>query len=560
MLKRYDPLGIFLFCFLFLLAFRTQALFYPPYWDSIMGPFHEALWLSENQFDFAKLATMAGYKEGGPNIYFFSIYPAFQAFLMLFFQKAPNMIFFNHIINIMLSCGIVYIVYGIVEKFYGKSTGIFCCLGMFFHPLFLAQSYTINMEIPTLFFGLLGIANFLNQKHAKAVFFLLLSFYCKESGLLFCLAILPLLCFCRGKSIKKIYFLGYFLPVFLFFVQSLIKKYAFPHYGGDSDLKSIPLLFSWPQGKDLILAFLLFPLLSYCLFLWKKRKTSSFSFYGFVFFAGMVLAFMMASLKGISFLLWEIIDIYIFIAVACALGSGILLRSYCLSSQGEKDFCADNILICLSLCFCFFFLISAYMIHNLLPRYFLLILPFVFILIAWCTRNIKAYKQYCLLFLVLFFYANNMYGKVYEFLYGKNAVYQYNGAMLEATLKYEVDIEANLLLARTIEEKYPWAIFVVSYPTIHILSSPKLGYIKKEQKLVSHDRFFFSWRFVLNLSDIGLLDKEAQRRLLWISNKNHCLVRPFAPEKGDRLLETIVQGDREIQIIQRSWKNYSYEK
>ncbi len=508
-----------------------------------MGPFHEALWLTENHFNFWELAKMPGYRDGGPNIYFFSFYPSFQAFLMLIFQKQSNFLFLNHLINIMLASGIVYILYEIISKKYGIPIAIWACAGMFFHPLFLSQSYAISMEIPMLFFGMLGISCFLKKQEARSLFFLLCAFYTKGNGLIFSLIVLII----GIHKISKKYL--FFLPVILFFLQIFIIKFYFPRYGGDGEFREMGDLFSQKNIFFFFLAFLSGLLVAYFMDSHKKKNKD----YVFIFLYGMIFGFTVVFLKLNFSLFWQTLDIYFLMALACVLTFGLMAYRYCLHSGKVQEFWEENFFPFMSLGFCSLFLMASYMVTNFLPRYFLVCLPFIFFLLAWSMQSLKKSIQYSLLALLLLFYAGNMYGKGYEFFYGKETVYEYHGGMLEATLKYEDDMEANLLLAKSLD-KYPWAIFVASYPTIHMLASPKLGYIKEEKSIVSHDRFFFAWKWVLNISEISMLPKEAQKRLLWISHKNHCLVRPFGSKQGDRLLESIKKGDREIQILQRDWK------
>ena len=50
-----------------LFVYRFQTLTNPPYWDSVLGMFHEGLWLYENQFNYIELARgEVGYQAGGP--------------------------------------------------------------------------------------------------------------------------------------------------------------------------------------------------------------------------------------------------------------------------------------------------------------------------------------------------------------------------------------------------------------------------------------------------------------------------------------------------------------
>jgi len=107
---RNKVLLVFLFCFLFLFAFRPQAIFYPPYWDGILGPFSTAIWLSENDFNYEKLAMeMPGYKSGGPRANMHSLGTLLLAVSMKLVKDPKTLIFLLHVMTAGFSAGIIVI-------------------------------------------------------------------------------------------------------------------------------------------------------------------------------------------------------------------------------------------------------------------------------------------------------------------------------------------------------------------------------------------------------------------------------------------------------------------
>ena len=172
---------VFFFCLTFLVLFRFCALFFPPYWDGVMAPFTEAIWLSENKFDFIRLATqIPGYMEGGAKIYlYFSIYPAMQAVFMALIKNPKLLIFLNHCVAIALASAGVAFYYQTAARTIGKRYAAFAAVLLFFNPLFLSQAYAISMEMPALAFSVAAIYFLVEEKPMRAALLMFLSFLVK---------------------------------------------------------------------------------------------------------------------------------------------------------------------------------------------------------------------------------------------------------------------------------------------------------------------------------------------------------------------------------------------
>ena len=215
-ISKIREVHIFLFCLLFLIFFRTEALFYPPYWDSVVGAFTQMAWLLENDFDYYSLAKQLEYARGGPRVYIFSIYPLFQAIFYKIIGYQKIFLLINHLLTIVLSSVIISIFYKIIKKYFDNYSSLIACALLFFHPLYISQSYAINMEIPVTLFGMLSVYFFLKNETVKTTVFLLISFYIKASGVVFSVSIATAYLFTDfkfKKNKKKIFF--YILTWFL---------------------------------------------------------------------------------------------------------------------------------------------------------------------------------------------------------------------------------------------------------------------------------------------------------------------------------------------------------
>ena len=495
---------IFLFCFVFLIFFRSKALFYPPYWDAIVAIFTEAIWLSENKFNFLKLATeMSGYVAGGPRVYFFSIYPSFQAALMLLIKNQNFFLILNHLIAISLSSSIVVLLYKISRMVLDSKTSLLVCVLVFFNPLFLSQSYAINMEIPVLFFGLVSVYFFLKEKHVKAGVFLLLCFYIKPTAVLLSVALVVVFILTEFMwRRKKGILLLYCLPCILYIVQTIISNRFFLNPGDDTNL--------------------------------------SFN----------IIACPFLRIMGVHFK--RVPDIYSVLIAAVVLGFCIFIFKFLTSRERFVNVIKENKLSFLSLVFCGILGTIPFILRNFLPRYFLIGLPFMFFLLVWCIKLVKQQLLYFLVFAFLCFYSLNMYGKIY------GRVFEYfnmsaanNGHLLERTLEYENDMDANLALIKKIEEKYGDKIVVASWPISHMLASSKFCYVKEGKKVISSDDGTFLWKGNLQLRDIYPDYDKLKDDLVWVYSENCFSYRNKIDLSTDCLLDIIKKGNVRIYIYKR---------
>jgi len=152
-LKESSTKNFCLFVFLFLIATKFQVLFYPPYGDAIGGPFAEAIWLKRNSFDYIGLFHQLGYAQGGPKVYFFSIYPSLLALLMTIIPSTKAFLMISHLFVFIMAAVIVTVSKLLLEKVFDKTTAIISSVILLSLPLFQSQLEAINMEMPSVFFA-----------------------------------------------------------------------------------------------------------------------------------------------------------------------------------------------------------------------------------------------------------------------------------------------------------------------------------------------------------------------------------------------------------------------
>lgn len=489
-----------------------------------MGAFTEAIWLLGNKFNFIKLALgEMPWHLGGPRVYLISVYPAFLAIAMRIIKDHRLFLLFNHLLGIGLSSASIVLFFKMLSQDFSRKVSLVASLLLLFHPLYLSQSYALNMEVPILFFALLAVFCFLKQRFILAGVFSLFAFFIKSASLTvtITLVVLYMLVYFRikeGKHIKIVLFYSlplwiYALYLFLasryFFGQGLPQKITV--FAG---LQQIMLYaVRWP---DLFCLILLVPVSAAAL---SKRYVN-------------------------------------------------LLRTKSNRTIQDKamelrTLAQQNSLIVTNTVFCAVLLLLLANYVSVNPRYLFLGLPFFIMLSAHLV--LQKLNKFLLIFvcgLVFVFYLLNFGGNVYSVYWNVWAdvfkmrqletiadyKYRNDGHVLEATLAYEDDMELNREAARFIEESYSDKKIIANWPLSHILSNPLYGYVKNELYVI--DVTESSLSADENLKEITLDDTG---QYVWVYTKNIFSIgspEVYDPAR-DVLLKRIKRGTHQIVIFRR---------
>jgi hypothetical protein len=498
-----EAAGIFLFGFFFLLFFRTQALFYPPYWDSILGLFTEAIWLSENRFDYVALASwVSGYESGGARIYLFSsFYPALQALFLTFVKNRQAFFFLNHLAGIALASGVAAVFFRVARDLLGLRHALLACALLFFCPLFISQAYAINMEMPAMIFIVSGSFFFMRGRHAAALGLFLGSLFFKYYAVIFSFAAGVSLLWLRplgpGRGKKDLgAALAYGLPCLLHACGRVLAR----------ALSAMP-----PEESDL--EFSLLP--EFDKFL---RK--------FVVLArspDLTLLILLGLLGGLFFLME--------------------------SRRARKS--PGDLLLCMGSLSLLALWSAIYFFSRFLPRYCLVFLPYAILLMLHEVRGFRLRGRSMAGALAVFFlafYAFNMKGGLYqkvEFPFDMN---QNGGAFFERTLAYEDDMEANLQLMGLLETKYKDRTVLTTWPVSHMLVSEKFGYVGRPRRVVSVARRCFDWKGTPFLFQADWSDPKARGAVGVFSESgfSHYFKKGFASGK---LCDVVRRGRKSIYLF-----------
>lgn len=172
--------------FVFLLVTKFEVLLFPPYGDAIGGPFAEGLWLYAHNFDYAGLFRAPTFTDGGPRVYFFSLYPGFLALTLKLISSTKVFLAFHHILTFVLTAGIIAYLREYAKKFFESVLAFLMALVLLALPLFQSQAEAINMEIPVAFFMVACADALANKRWGWATIFAILSAAVKGLGIIAC--------------------------------------------------------------------------------------------------------------------------------------------------------------------------------------------------------------------------------------------------------------------------------------------------------------------------------------------------------------------------------------
>jgi len=141
-----------LIIFTFLLVLKWEVLFFPPYGDAIGGPFAEAIWLYQNNFNYAQLVQQPDYALGGPRVYVFSVYPTYLALWMKLISSPVILMIVLHSFVFLMIAAVVSLLREVFKTCFLNDVATLASILFLFTPLVQSQSESLNMEVPCLFF------------------------------------------------------------------------------------------------------------------------------------------------------------------------------------------------------------------------------------------------------------------------------------------------------------------------------------------------------------------------------------------------------------------------
>jgi hypothetical protein len=169
---------------------RFDVLFLPPYWDSLQGPFIEALWLKENGFDYWRLIHHEpGFIYGGAAVYIWSVIPTFYALSYQLLPSPAAVFLFLHLVNYLLVGIVAWLVFSIATDHLKMrpGTAALTAAAVLIQPVFTGQADAINMEIPVAAVCLVVAREFLRGRYWRCCAWSFLALLVKDAATLICL-------------------------------------------------------------------------------------------------------------------------------------------------------------------------------------------------------------------------------------------------------------------------------------------------------------------------------------------------------------------------------------
>ena len=180
--RKATPVRVGLACALILLALHPGCLFFPAYWDTALGCLHEATWLARHHFDFAALAHEAPYNAGGPRIYLLTLWPSLHALLLNTLGPGRAFLCVAHLITLLSCATVLGSVWAILRRRAGAEAAWIGTLVLWSLPPWQTQSVLINMDMPALALAYAGVALALHDRPWCATLSLLLAMCVKVSA------------------------------------------------------------------------------------------------------------------------------------------------------------------------------------------------------------------------------------------------------------------------------------------------------------------------------------------------------------------------------------------
>ncbi len=410
--------------FLFLTISKFNILFYPPYGDTIGGPFAEALWLKDNYFNYVGLFHQPGYLEGGQKVYVFTIYPTYIAILYTLIHNVKVFIVVNHLLVFAMAGVVVAASREILKKSLNSLPATLGSLAILAMPLFQSQTEAINMEMPQLFFAMLSIWALVRNDFFKASLWAIFAVSVKGLGVSVCLTVF----------LVAIYFF-LFDQEYKFNIKVLIAGVMALIFGA----------FGWG-----------------CKYLVNDAHVSQ----------GMVKPFVgWASLKTMY-------------APAIFFISAGLLVMYVVWESAQKRKIDQRLLKpqCIILLMSLMILLLFLNFKAVSPRYKLGMEPFLMLSILFSLMNFRLLRQWAqpLLVIVIVIISFGAFGKYYPSL-GTN----YH-VLSERNLGYRNNVKLDQNVISFLEKNF--SAFTIGAPFIYaqMLNLPELGYVKEPLNVVQY--------------------------------------------------------------------------
>ena len=174
----------FLLALIVILLLKWPTLDQPPMWDTAMGLFPAAITLAGNGFDMVELLGMPGFRQGGPNTHSASSVTLMTAVVLKFVGSSESRFIILHLLHFAVAALSLVTLFRLARPAFGPATTLLFCGSVLLYPVFSAQVGFLYLEIPLFLCAVSALLAWTHQRFWLAIFWSTLAVATKESGLI----------------------------------------------------------------------------------------------------------------------------------------------------------------------------------------------------------------------------------------------------------------------------------------------------------------------------------------------------------------------------------------
>lgn len=174
----------FLVALSLILALKWDTVARPPVWDTAMGLFPAAITLADNGFDVVELLGMPDYFEGGPNTHSTSPVTFATAVVLKVSGGGERAFVILHLLHFAMAALALVLLFRLARPLFGGLGTFFLCLSVLLYPVFSAQVGFLYMEVPLFLCAVAALHAFTNKRFRGAVLWSALAYATKEAGII----------------------------------------------------------------------------------------------------------------------------------------------------------------------------------------------------------------------------------------------------------------------------------------------------------------------------------------------------------------------------------------
>jgi hypothetical protein len=177
-----SPLALLAATFAAILALNAGVLTEPPVWDAAASIFPAALYLYQNGFDLLGLIAQPGYLQAGPNVHSYSIVTHGTALVYLLTGGGPLTFPLLHGIHFLLAAYGLTGFHGLARRLLDQPSALLLLLLVLLFPLFLTQTRYMYLEIPLFVCTVGALRGWIEERLLASVVWSALATVVKEAG------------------------------------------------------------------------------------------------------------------------------------------------------------------------------------------------------------------------------------------------------------------------------------------------------------------------------------------------------------------------------------------